>query len=489
MAEKKENNRPEPPSQPSGFKSFWAKDHNHVILWSVVFALTLFLYVFLHFALIDDYHTNLDVNRTIDHSVKTYQLTTDPNTKLKALAHNGQIILPTELSAGTLGVGKLPSVRGLILEATSKIDDYNQALATYLVNIASQFERDLNRPSYYYITLDALGYTSDLSHDYRDAELVLGILVNEHPIEFIEGNQQGLGRLKRLIANGQVYDLNDRQSVSNQIQRPSSSAPPSVSSPLVVATIEKIKTASQMAKPALGYRKVTEISSTEVLDSFTTQVNELASNINKYFNLCGAVTSPSITEPSPSTAPEHCEGQDFHSDLAALLKTELGFFWSFGPWLWLEIIWLTILGVLTECATRLGAQYTGRDPDTKYWDPRESVRTLLKLFSAPITSVVIIWTLFYTDLIETQTNLEDGSIGAYVPLAFILGLFPNLGYALLERIAKAIFTNTSIVKPKHTNISRQVSVAPSYKTQQGEPPNFETFKRKVLEHSSAIIKK
>jgi hypothetical protein len=496
--------KPVPPAKLSGFNAYWVKDYNHVISWGVIFGVVFLLYVITHIALKERYQHSKDVQNSIKASLLMYQVRVDNKTHLKKMTYEGQLIDLDDLQAGALSIGKLASGRGLIFDAVTRVENYNYELENLLVDIASGFTPVINQLGYYYIPLKTLGVNSKVLGDSPADHYVLRVNAGDRPpVEYIEGNQLGLKRLKRLLANGIVYNTNQRQSVAGETTKLKIISN-EMMSPETKEAIDTINKKAGDPVLEMGYKQVLGLSANDVMKDVELRLDEIEHMTDSYFSHCKGIDSEKKSHKKTqnkdtnaasghvaegTTHINNLEENNFYCNLEDVLNSEVGFFWSFGSWLWVEIIWMTMLGVMTEGVIRLGAQYTGRDPDISNWDPRESARTVLKLFSASIISMVVIWTLMFTNLVKTDSGIEEGGIGVFVPLAFMLGLFPNLGYSLLKRLAEAIFTNTSVVKPKKSVQSRQVSVSSSQRVVPGEPPDFNAFKRKAIEHGSSIIKK
>ena len=72
-----------------------------------------------------------------------------------------------------------------------------------------------------------------------------------------------------------------------------------------------------------------------------------------------------------------------------------------------------------------------------------------------------------------------------MPIAFTLGLFPNLGYALLERLARALFWETSVARPRPPRrrvITTEHGTPP---TVSGAAPDFAAVRERIKRHGTA----
>ena len=181
------------------------------------------------------------------------------------------------------------------------------------------------------------------------------------------------------------------------------------------------------------------------------------------------------------------DGQSSVGDgLLGIAQKELGGFWLFGSWKYLEIVFFTMFGVMVEGLVRFGAHLVRRtDPPNLVWDPNETWRTGLKLLYAPITSVVAIWTLVTTDLMTVDVAGFLGA-SAVVSVAFVFGLFPNLPASLFKRLAEAIFDKTSVAPPPEPALPRATYVRGT-SPGSGGPPSFPAFVDVAERHAVAPL--
>ena len=189
----------------------------------------------------------------------------------------------------------------------------------------------------------------------------------------------------------------------------------------------------------------------------------------------------------------------FRTAIQELVVENAGFFWTMGGLKWLEVVLLAGLGVLVRRLIDMSRQY-GRvrlnrdDEGHVVWQPRETVRTLMYLVYAPVLALVIVWILTATDLLAADlTLLGETLFHALIPIAFLLGLFPDVGHGVLIRAGQAVFGlgDRGVDGPIGTGSGPDSPRAggPSQKPlDQAEPPDrgpsqsFETLRLRVRGH-------
>ena len=127
----------------------------------------------------------------------------------------------------------------------------------------------------------------------------------------------------------------------------------------------------------------------------------------------------------------------FHCRLKEIVRDNAGFFWTAGKFVWYEIMLLSLLGLVISRLVQLCKQYISDEPFV--WEDRGLWQTLLLIPATPITALVIIWILSITNLLSIKPVIGNTWTSAVVPIAFLLGLFPHLGYDILQGLAKGIF--------------------------------------------------
>lgn len=469
------------PVVPAGrLQRWWVNDHVHVAAWFVIAASLLAGYLTCHYRLRADYLRSLPVSEAISGAVHLYQVAENPETGRLELTFEGRPIELDSQRGDAIGIAKIPAVRGLLAEATALLEVYDRRLETYLRELLVSFEPlegpagEIEAPLQRFA---GRGFEADPGQVVRVHAGSLRLLVDIAP------NEGGARRFLRLLGNARVYDLRIPASVSAGTGDPAGLVPDSAL-PGVREGLRRIQREVEQRRVRLGSQRLDEPTAAQLGSAVCDELAELRAPVDVFFGDAVADV-PGCSRLLPGGV----QGDPFYARLAQRVLAAVGFFWTFGPWLWLEVVLLTWLGVVTEGLIRLGIRYVGVDPQHRRWEPRETGRTMLKLTYAPAIAMVVIWTLMMTGAIETGGRVWQGGVAAFVPIAFALGLFPNLGFALLERIVRAVFSETSVARPG-TNAERLVRTERG--TQAVEPgtaPDFAAVRRQIVRHGSAPLRR
>ena len=176
----------------------------------------------------------------------------------------------------------------------------------------------------------------------------------------------------------------------------------------------------------------------------------------------------------------------FHRDLREVVERNAGFFWTSGELFWYEMMLLAVLGVLTRQLVLLAKTYTGKGRASA-WRPRESMRTLMYLAVAPIFSLVIIWILSATNLVAVKPVIGDDWSNATVPIAFLLGLFPTLGYDVLRGLAKGLFNRNFKDDDRAGRRPANIPAMPT-DTQDDGRPSIGRLRQRIRRHATAVFR-
>ncbi len=468
-------------------------------------------YLFGHFAARNIYLESSTVGTSIENAVGLYQVRPDPKTHELGLFLDGEDTrsLPTDES-GPLGIGKLTSARGLFSRSQALIDGYNDAVSDFILGFTNHFYRDPETPDTINIRLRAIDENLAPANPAAVLRIKAG---NFNPITDLPTGDRGIERVRALLGSGDIYD--PTQPVASAEDMVSEPAAREKTTDPVRDAITAITTEVDTLRIELGSKRLTTITNDTILDAFGTKVATLRRPVEEVFGSnifsagfnsragfgCGFKMAP---DRCPLDAPDvelrclvagiacieryqYGELSPFHRRLVDIVEADLTFFWTFGPWRWAEIVMLCWLGVLVEGLTRLGVQYAGRDPDGLSWEPRESTRTLLKLSYAPPLCMIVIWMLFMTDILDSETRVTD-SFAGFIPIAFMLGLFPNLGYSLLERTARTIFHRTSVAAPRKRPEPKERTERGTAPAASDERPDFSEFKAAIRRATTAPLR-
>jgi len=464
---------------------YWLNDHIHVAVWFVVAATLLGVYLSAHFALRDRYLTSMPVEEAIAASVQLVRVSEDADTGRLELTVEGQLVVPGADSPGPLGLGRTAAARGLLSEAKSVLATYNRRLDSMLRDLLASFQPVQGRRGVLDAPLQRFAGHGFEAEPGQVVRIQVGAL---RPLVDIEPTADGARRVLQLLGGAQVHDLRvpaAATSAADEVDAPGAVAAPSD----LRASLRSIQREVAARRIRLGSKLLSTPTPSALQAVVCGELAVLRAPVVGFFGEgvadvpgCPGVAVGSKRKVSSGSA------DTFHVRLASTLGSQLGFFWTLGPWLWLEVVLLCWLGVLTECLTRLGMRYSDVDPQRRRWEPRETGRTMLKLAYAPAIAIVVVWTFMTTDLIETDAVLAEGGMTAVVPIAFVLGLFPNLGFQLLERLARAIFRETSPARPRPQParvVQKERGTAP---TPEGAAPDFAAVCERVKRHITAPLR-
>jgi hypothetical protein len=395
-------------------------------------------------------------------AVRQYQLAEDPEEHVYVLTMGGTRVTSLGEEAGDLGLGKFPSVRGFLQEARSRIDEANAGLASDIRKVLARFTKyGAGRPEEHVARASLFDPKVEPKWFHRVSFTQPG------GPSSVPRNLEGKRILDGVIGDGECIDLRTRVPVA-----PVPGLPDSMRKTVrdALAKVRMgVRTDPRVAKRVVaGYEKEMALSQEPLTKFFASAAKHRGKRGSK--DPCADWTT--------------C----FHERLVDLLKGEVGYFWLFGNWRWIEIFLLTCLGVMVEAMVRFGIHIVGRaKPEGEIWDPNETWRTGLKLLYAPITSMIAIWTLITTDVIDIGlANTAGGTL--LVTLAFLFGLFPNLAVSIFKRLAEAIFQRTSVAAPPKKGRTKVTKVSSAPSVTPGQPPDFEEFKKALARHVTAPLK-
>lgn len=470
-------------------KKHWLSSHAHMVFWTLFAGLMLLFYYLLHMSsdISKDYKE--EARQKLAIAAQLYQIKVSAETGLYQLFVEGQPLQLQNDDVGPLGIGKLVTVKGVLANIETSVELYNQNITHFIEAFVNNNEAVEGKSNSLEIPLKNLISNSDglTVINKPNADPYLHIDVDKNVFKKLPSKQASLKQIMRLVRQSKIYDHDANQHASSVALNASTLLQDTNDTEVNTGLININKAVKEMT-PKLSYLDI----SNEYLESGGT----IGQAVIKHFE--GELEK--LHEPLAKLnegAEINCDLQNkcdwinmtvtqFQRDLVAVALGEMTFFWTFGHLLWLEVLLLVWLGVLTEGLTRLGGVYTRRVDANEIWDPRESARTLLKLAYAPPLAMVVIWTIFFTDLIEFESRISSGRSVYFVPVAFILGLFPNLGYKLLKDLAETIFRGTSIAKKRvvEVKINRAFGSTP---VTAASAPSFDKTKESVKRHANAPL--
>lgn len=129
--------------------------------------------------------------------------------------------------------------------------------------------------------------------------------------------------------------------------------------------------------------------------------------------------------------------QEVGSYLAQLKLKVSSYFWLSGPWMYLEMMFWVIFGVI--CSNLFSLGNLGRTKGFASFDPREVPYQIAKFFYAPFCAIILVLTYNY---IKHKDVIEVSSTEGIIVFAFIIGLFSGRMMSFLERFKDALLPET-----------------------------------------------
>ena len=141
--------------------------------------------------------------------------------------------------------------------------------------------------------------------------------------------------------------------------------------------------------------------------------------------------------------------QEVGSYLAQLKLKVSSYFWLSGPFMYLEMIFWVIFGVICSNLFMLGV--LGRTRGFAAFDPREVPYQVAKFFYAPFCVIILILAYNY---IKHKDVLEVHATEGMIVFSFIAGLFSGRMMSFLERFKDALL-------PENVKTTAAAPVAPA----------------------------
>lgn len=432
----------------------WLSEQLHAVLWLGLAMALIAVYVFIHVHYRPCYLNSISAD--LDNAVKQYTVQPNRLGRQLELTVGNTPYDPDTVDPGPLGIGELAPVKGLLVDTKVALDNYNANLARALTDLLIKFQPNVAHPG------DLVAGLADVAPEtYND------ILETEPPRELRYQLRIPAQTIQSLLksprdevaANTLVAAI--KGSVAEKV---------TLSLPVTDAGADGLDDDIESVLTVPPVKKVALDAGNEVCN----RLRGLGASLHRFF-----VDADSPAPVASNGQTKHCEfegvykgptgvpatgargesGDDntdstapctpgmgcYHQRLKGIAKAGVGFFWTAGNHLWIELVALTILGVVIRRLIDFGIVYARLrvvDGQTEAWEPRESLRTLIYMVTAPVLAVAIVWILTATDLIPADAIMfRDWTAHALIPLAFLLGLFPDLGHRVLTRLAEAIFSD------------------------------------------------
>ena len=127
-------------AQPSRLRRWWLNEHLHLTAWLLITIAYLVAYACIHERYSEEYQKSIKVE--LSNAVKVYHWRAHPRTgELQLMVGETPHSQAEQPEKGPLGIGKLPSVRGLLLDADNAFSAYSDALSDEINRILDGFYR------------------------------------------------------------------------------------------------------------------------------------------------------------------------------------------------------------------------------------------------------------------------------------------------------------------------------------------------------------
>ena len=445
----------------------WLSEHVHAFAWLAAAIVVMALYIWIHAELRCDYIK--EIRPQVRNEVKLYALRHHAVTGVLELRVDDEPYRFDPDDPGPLGIGNLPEARGGVLaRAEAAIQHYNSTLHDYIEGLTAAFYPWEDNIHYMLVPQPALDPKAK-SNSAAGVSRVFRVTVESFAgVRHSYPNEQTLDAIVDMVRGADLVELQAGKQ------------------PKVMPRAEGLRAAKAAAK-RISWKR-----------------DELRQEVSGLFEM------PATACPIPAdakgcgcpktkhsgSAPEETR---FHRELRTVVEGNIGFFWTMGKFLWYEIMMLAVLGVVTHKLVVFATEYaSGRDQDQRdasardstgplIWQPRESVRTLMQLVAAPIFSLVIIWILTLTNIVSVKPLIADTWSNGIVPIAFLLGLFPSLGYQVLHGLAEGVFSRRLVDEKRPTGNPQRILEAPD--APDGTAASFEQLRQRVRHHAMAVFER
>lgn len=135
------------------------------------------------------------------------------------------------------------------------------------------------------------------------------------------------------------------------------------------------------------------------------------------------------------------------------------FFWLHGSWAYLEVVFWSIMGVLSSLLYSI-TEIIRNNREHSTFHPNHIPSHIAKIFYAPIVSLIIIFGYDYVEgMSSTNLNLSKGII----IVSFIIGFYSSRAMEFLNRIKEILLPYTSQMNLESKDIQKSDSLGTSKK--------------------------
>lgn len=459
-------------------------EHWHAFWWLVIVAVATAAYVGGHLLLRDCYIK--DIRPEVKDAVQMYGVRSHNRTGVLQLHVGATVYEPDSEAPGPLAIGNLPQARGVLNHAFAVVEEYNSSVRAYVEGLRSGFFRSPHNP-------------------YLMAVIVRPSELPPKPSPPEEGKPPDEGICKP--KNGGEVQYRFRVSADNFVrileQYPNEETLEAFidlmddAEPVCVIAGEGVKPWSSGA----GTLAQSIFEMCKRRQDLRAGVTGLFGPIG-FSRVVGCDSTPWACGPcqraeqylraksngssnfKPPNAPKETK---FHKELRDVVQRNAGFFWTSGKYFWIEIMLLAVLGVLIRQLVAFARAYTGGRNSRRVWRPKESLRTLMYVAVAPIFSLVVIWILSATNLVTVKPVIGEVWSNVTVPIAFLLGLFPTLGYDVLSGLAKGLFGRSFKSDERDKADPKKIPDMPGgMATDDG--PSIKRLRQRIRHHATAVFR-
>lgn len=448
----------------------WLTEHWHAAGWLVVALLLFATYVVAHQLLRDCYLE--DIRPQVEDAVRSYGLVSNPRTGVLELYAGDAPYDRKSDARGPLGIGSLPAARGVLNDAVTVIENYNAGVRRYVEALQDEFFRSPHNQHYMAMVAPQQASTQTQLRFRVPAASFLRTL-QEYP------NEKSLDVLIDMIARAEPT----RVKIDDGTEDPDDEGKASVKE-LVCEMCRRRKElradVTLLFGPSISSAAACQPDGRQGDGEFPTALDDQSESV--------AHGEDSPDNCLDRTSAQQCDGAEetaFHADLRGVVEGNTGYFWVAGTFFWYEIMALAVLGVLSRQLVLFARAYRSGGRSKRVWRPSESLRTVMYLFVAPIFSLVIIWILSATHIVVVKPVIGEVWSNATVPIAFLLGLFPTLGYDVLRGLAKGLF-NRPFVDQRAKARPQEIPAMPD--DDAGARPSFAELRRRIRHHATAVFR-